>query len=121
MIFKIYKRLYEIALKEFSDIVVKGEILKLPSGALMKLRLYILDDSFVDVWVSKGKYSYHWQDKDLVFRHDNAPHEKWKHVKTFPKHFHNGSEESVVESNINDNPEEAIREFLVFVRSKIKG
>ena len=121
MIFKIYKRLYEIALKEFSDIVVKGEILRLPSGAPLKLRLYILDDSFVDVWISKGKYSYHWQKEDLIFRHDNAPHERWKHVKTFPKHFHNGSEENVVESKISDKPEKAIREFLIFVRNKIKS
>ena len=82
MIFEIYKRLYEIALKEFGDIVVKGEILRLPSGAPLKLRLYILGDSFVDVWVSKEKYSYHWQKGNLVFRHDNAPHERWKYVKT---------------------------------------
>ncbi len=93
MTFEIYKRLYEIALKEFVDIVGKGEILRLPSGAPLKLRLYLLDDSFVDVWISKEKYSYHWQKGDLFFRHDNAPHERWKHVKTFPKHFHNGSEE----------------------------
>ncbi len=56
MIFEIYKRLCEIALKEFDDIVVKEEILKLPSGAPLKLRLHLLDDSFVDVWISKNKY-----------------------------------------------------------------
>ncbi len=49
MTFKIYRRLYEIALKEFSDIVVKGEILRLPSGAPLKLRLYLLNDSFIDI------------------------------------------------------------------------
>jgi len=65
MTFEIYKRLYEIALKEFVDIVGKGEILRLPSGAPLKLRLYLLDDSFVDVWISKEKYSYHWQKGDL--------------------------------------------------------
>ena len=71
MIFETYRRLYEIALKEFSDIVVKGEILRLPSGAPLKLRLYLLDDSFVDVWVSKEIYSYHWQKGDVIFRHDS--------------------------------------------------
>ena len=50
----------------------------------------------------------------------DTPHEKWKFVKTFPKHFHNGSEENVVESYISDNPEVAIREFLNFVRNKLK-
>lgn len=119
MIFEIYKRLCEIALKEFGDIVVKGEITRLPSGVPLKLRLYLLNDSFIDVWVSKEKYSYHWQKGDLVFRHDNAPHERWKYVKTFPKHFHDGSEENVVGSDISDEPEEAVREFLTFVRRKL--
>ena len=119
MIFEIYKRLCEIALKEFGDIVVKGEIIRLPSGVPLKLRLYLLNDSFIDVWVSKEKYSYHWQKGDLVFRHDNAPHERWKYVKTFPKHFHDGSEENVVGSDISDEPEEAVREFLSFVRRKL--
>lgn len=41
-----------------------------------------------------------------------------KYVETFPKHFHNGSEENVVESNISDE-QEAIREFLTFVREKL--
>lgn len=31
----------------------------------------------------------------------------------------NGSEENVVESNISDKPEEAIRKFLTFVRRKL--
>ena len=60
MISEIYRRLCRIALNEFGDIVVRGEIVRLPSGAPLKLRLYILDDSFVDVWISKDKYSYHW-------------------------------------------------------------
>ncbi|HJH27103.1 MAG TPA: hypothetical protein C5S37_10140 [Methanophagales archaeon] len=37
-------------------------------------------------------------------------------VKTFPKHFHNGSEGNVCESLISDDPANAIREFLVFAR-----
>ncbi len=119
MIFETYKKLYEIALKEFGDIVVGGEILKLPSGAPLKLRIYLFDNSFIDIWISGSKYSYHWQKDNFIFRHDNAPHEKWKHVKTFPKHFHNGSDENVVESNISNDPEKAIREFLIFVRKKL--
>ena len=67
MIFDVYRRLYKIALEEFGDIVVKGEIIRLPSGAPLKLRLYLLDNSFVDICKC-------------------------------PKHFHNGSEENVVES-----------------------
>ncbi len=37
-------------------------------------------------------------------------------VKTFPKHFHNGSEGNVCGSLISDDPANAIREFLVFAR-----
>jgi len=42
-----------------------------------------------------------------------------EYVKTFPKHFHNGSEENVVESDTSDEPEEAVREFLSSVRRKL--
>ncbi len=36
---------------------------------------------------------------------------------TFSKHFHDGSEMNVVESNLSDSPQEALRQFLRFVRS----
>jgi hypothetical protein len=38
---------------------------------------------------------------------------------TFPKHFHDGSEGNVVESHVGDDPENALREFLAFVRQKL--
>ena len=44
---------------------------------------------------------------------------RWRYVATFPKHFHDGSESNVVESHISDDPKEAIREFLTFVRHKL--
>ena len=37
----------------------------------------------------------------------------------FPKHFHYGSEDSVKDSHIADNPEIAIRDFLKFVRENL--
>jgi hypothetical protein len=39
---------------------------------------------------------------------------------SFPKHFHDGSEDDVKESTLSDNPVEAIREFLSFVRAKLE-
>jgi len=45
-----------------------------------------------------------------IYRHDNAPHKGWKNVKTFPKHFHNGSEDNVTESTISEKPEEGLSE-----------
>ncbi|WP_202319186.1 toxin-antitoxin system TumE family protein [Archaeoglobus neptunius] len=80
--------------------------------------------SFVDVWISErlSRYAYHWERRHIdgkVFRHDNIPHAKWKYVETFPKHFHNGSEGNVVESYISEKPEEAVKEFLTFVKEKL--
>jgi len=42
-------------------------------------------------------------------------------VKTFPKHFHEGSEEQVRESYLSDVPEEGLREFLAFARSRLQA
>jgi hypothetical protein len=53
----------------------------------------------------------------MIYRHDNAPHRRWEAVATFPRHFHNGSETNVSESYLSAVPEEALREFLTFVRA----
>jgi hypothetical protein len=63
-----------------------------------KIRAYISDGSFVDIWFSKkipGRFSYHWERRHIdgkIYRHDNFPDPCWKKVSTFPKHFHNGSQ-----------------------------
>lgn len=123
-ILRLYESLQAIAAAEFADIVDHARILTLTTGDPLKLRLDVVDGSLIDVYLSEsGKYSYHWERRltaagDL-YRHDNAPHEKWRYVLTFPKHFHDGSEENVVESHISDLPEKALREFLSFVRAKL--
>ena len=38
---------------------------------------------------------------------------------TFPKHFHNGSQERVKESQISDDPMKAIRQFMEFIQERI--
>jgi len=99
---------------EFAEIVEATEI------ARNKLRVFLKEDSFVDIWFStkiKGRYSLHWDRRKInntIYRHDNMPHKRWKTIKTFPKHFHNGSSkgEDVKESFISDNPISAVREFL---------
>jgi len=79
----------------------------------------------VDVWYSlklEGRYSYHWGRRHVnesIYRHDNVPHKKWEYVSTFPKHFHNGNEEKVIESYISEKPDETLREFLTFIRQKL--
>ncbi len=77
-ILKLYSGLLDIATKEFGTIVESGEILYSQSKEPWKLRIYLYDSSFIDIYYSiKCKYSYHWDrrlTKNQIFRHDNAPH-----------------------------------------------
>ncbi len=113
----------EIALSEYRDIVERTRFIFSAAGRMRKLRIYLLDGSFIDVWYSsKGDYSFHWERRFIngsLYRHDNAPHARWRHILTFPKHFHNGQEDNAESSFISDSPEEALREFLDFVREKL--
>jgi hypothetical protein len=114
------ERLKETAEVEFADIVGEAFILD-----VNELRIILHEGSFVDVWFSlklQGRYSYHWERRGIdgtIYRHDNAPHKRWEATGTFPCHFHDGSETNVVESQISPYPQEALREFLIFVRGKI--
>jgi hypothetical protein len=112
--------LREIAQMEFVGIVVEAII-----PDINELRIILTDGSFVDVWFSlklQGRYSFHWERRALdgkIYRHDNSPHRRWESVATFPRHFHDGSETNVSESQISEIPEDALREFLAFVRARI--
>jgi len=105
-----------IALREFPNVVVGTEIVE------GKLRIFIADDSFIDIWFSekkKGVYAYHWERRMVdgtIYRHNNLPDREARSLETFPKHFHEGAEENIQESHISDDPEQAIRQFLTFVR-----
>ena len=116
-----FKKLKEIAEIEFWDIV-EDVILT----DINELRIILKDNSFIEIWYSlklKKRYSYHWERRHIdgtMYRHDNAPHKNWKNISTFPKHFHEGEEERVVESHISEKPEEGIREFLNFAKEKLK-
>lgn len=117
---KIYSHLKEIALSDFADIVEGTVVIE------GKLRILLKDESFVDVWLSvkkKGVYAYHWERKNIdgtIYRYNNLPDKEAKKLQTYPKHFHNKTEENVVESDLSNNPEEAIRVVLEFARRIIK-
>ncbi len=91
-----------------------------------QLRVYLIDSSYLDIWFSLkllNRYSYHWERKNIdgtIYRHDNAPHLKWKNILTFPKHFHNKTEDNVEESHISDIPQKAVKEMLNFIKNNIK-
>ena len=121
----VYERLADIALSEFADVVLQAQVLCLSTGDPLKLRLDIVDQSMLDIWLSvSGRYSYHWERRQTskrdLDRYDNAPHEGWRHVSTVPHHFHDGDEETVTDSFIGSKPERAMREVLAFVRQKLR-
>ncbi len=105
-----------IAEVEFSDIIVFTSIID------DKLRVILIDNSFIDFWWSfkfPERFAHHWERRHVdgtIYRHDNAPHHKWRYVSSFPQHFHFKSDAEVLESNLNSVPEMAIREFLCFAR-----
>ena len=125
--FEIYSKQLDLAREKFSHIVDDGKIIYTPAGLPQKLRLEIIDGSVLDVFVSpRHLYSYHWERRHLdgtIYRYDNAPHKRWRRIRTFPKHFHDGSEaeEDCKESYISDDPEEALRKMLGFVGEKLAG
>jgi hypothetical protein len=107
-------------LNEFADIVVVANIIFTPTPRAQKLRISLIDGSFIDIWLTlDGRYSYHWHSLE-IYRHDNAPHERWNFVSTFPKHCHDGSEKNVTASNIPDDYREGVRFFLQKVREKMR-
>jgi hypothetical protein len=119
----MYEELARLAEDEFGDIVASWSFLYRRASIPLKLRLQIRDGTFVDVWVgdSQSRYSYHWEQRairGLVHRHDNAPDHP--EISTFPKHFHDGSEDNIRPSGISSQPIEALREFLTFIRKTLK-
>ena len=86
-----------------------------------KLRVFIRDGSIMDIWFSKkipGRFSYHWERRQIdgkIYRHDNFPDPRWEGLSTFPKHFHNGSQNKVQESKISDDPATGTRGFMDFI------
>ena len=118
----MYDELLHLALTEFADIITHAETFGRRAAVPLKLRLTVRDGTLVDVWLSPdlSRYTYHWEQRakrGLLYRHDNAPDHP--SISTFPKHFHNGSEDAVEESHIPDDPVIALRQFLIFVRAKL--
>ena len=106
----------KLAEVEFLEIVQSTDIIE------NKLRVTLIDGSYIDFWWSEeipGRYAYHWERSLMdgtIYRHDNIPHLQWRAVESFPKHFHAGSQRNVVESYISESPERGLTEFLEFAR-----
>jgi hypothetical protein len=90
-----------------------------------KLRAFIIDGSYIDVWLSlkiPGRFSFHWERRHIdstLYRHDNFPDLRWKDISSFPRHFHEGSQENLKDSPFDDDPSNGVRQFMNFVRQKL--
>ena len=108
-----------VASKRYKSIIREVVKVELASGVVAKVRVVFVDNSFLDIyWSPSGRYSLHYERRHIdgtVYRHDNAPHEKHRHVRTFPKHFHRGSEDRVEESYLPEDPIDAVEHFLRFI------
>jgi len=113
------QELERIAEIEFSGIVYTTELMA------SKLRIVLKKGTFIDVWLSRkipDRFGFHWEDKTtgLSYRYDNFPNTKWKHVSTYPYHFHDGSQDNVIDSSkYEKSVEEGFRGFMRWVSSKL--
>ncbi len=113
--------LQEIIEDEFLDIV--KNILK-PSEE--KLRVVLNDKSFIDIRLSqkvKNRFDFHWERRHIngtIFRYDNFPDIRFKHLKGFPEHFHYQKENKVIEAKFKKSPKQGFKDFMNFARSYLK-
>ena len=118
---KLYEELSTIALTEFADIVEATRMVE------NKLRIFLVDGSYIDVWFSirrPGVFAYHWERRGLngtIYRYDNIPDRRARGLPTFPKHFHEDSEDNIVGRDFGEKPHDVLRNFLNYVREKLRG
>jgi len=115
--------IFESIARQYKEVVLETKIITLPSGEPAKLRIELIDGSFADIWISSsGKYSFHWDRLEIdgtIYRYDNAPHKAWSYTSTFPHHFHNTDEKTVIDSDMPSKPKMQMKHFMEFVRKSI--
>lgn len=113
----LYTELKKEIQKEFPQLVHSIIFIGGSSLCPNKLRVYLKDHSFVDIWLSlDGSYSYHWEcraQRGVIYRWDNAP--DYPNISSFPNHFHNGSDKNIEESKITGVPLEDIKIIFKFI------
>lgn len=56
----------------------------------------------------------------ISYRYDNFPNTMWKHISTYPYHFHNSSHNDVIDSfRFEKDIKEGFRGYMKYVRLKI--
>jgi hypothetical protein len=116
-----YRLLEQIAKTEFSDIVKNTSLIGGKSAQPNKLRVFLIDGSFLDVWMSEeNDYSFHWEQRavrGLIHRWDNAPDHP--EVESFPHHFHDGKENNIMNSQLGADMKGAFKDVLGFIKAKL--
>ena len=111
--------LQRIAEIQFSDIVLDTYLLE------HKLRITLIDSSFIDVHVSQklsDKFSFHWETKNAanpIYRYDNFPDKNWSNLSSYPYHFHKGDQNTVVVPPFPSDVLQGFISFMEFVRNEI--
>jgi len=117
-----YRVLEQIAKTEYSDIVKNTTLIGGKSVQPNKLRVFLIDGSLLDVWLSEeNDYSFHWEQRavrGLIHRWDNAPDHP--EIESFPHHFHEGKENNIMSSHLDADMKCAFKEVLRFIRTKLK-
>ncbi len=117
---EVLERLRELAISLHPEIVIDAKIV------YGKLRIYLIDESFIDVWISRrlaGRYAIHWERRHIdgtIYRWDNTPHEIHRRISTFPHHFHEGRDNVVKPYNYPGSIEEALKEALKYAKEKLE-
>lgn len=108
-----YQRLEEAVLENFPKAVEDTNIERSPGDNPRNLRIFF-EDSFMDVWISEEKYSFHWQSETRKVRFDNAPHHE--QLETFPDHMH--IDEEVKETPLEGSTENKLIEAIQYLKDR---
>ncbi len=113
--------LRRIAEVEFGSLVADSQ----PLGE--KLRLFLSDGSYVDLWLSRRlheRFGFHWERRHLdgtFYRYDNFPNTAWRDIVGYPYHFHDGSQDEVISTPFSTDLLTGFREFMRFVAAQVGG
>lgn len=113
-----FRRIAEI---EFGSLVADSQ----PLGE--KLRLFLGDSSYVDLWLSRRlheRFGFHWERRHLdgtFYRYDNFPNTAWRDIVSYPYHFHDGAQDEVISTPFSTDLLTGFREFMRFVAVKISS
>jgi hypothetical protein len=113
--------LRRVAEIEFGGLVAESQPLD------EKLRLYLSDGSYIDLWLSRRlheRFGFHWERRHLdgtFYRYDNFPNTAWRDIASYPHHFHAGAQDTVISTPFATELRAGFREFMRFVAAKVSG